>query len=736
MIDLTEQQHAIIHHNYGPALVFAVAGAGKTTTMVHRIERLVREKVFLPQQILATSFNRAAAGEIRTKLRQWRYCERVKATTLHALGYSIIRRAVQQRHLAPVRVLDKADSLLYEALREVRRREYWFKDELEQLDKEDFLNYVGMCKGNLHYANLKQARLPVAGLKLARQAESPGRLLRWYVDLYELFEELRVRNQWITFDDMLLTGWECLIRYPDILNYVQALFQCVLVDEFQDINYVQSEILDLIVKKHRNYMAIGDDDQTIYEWRGAKPDFILNFQERYDAKSYLIHDNFRCAAPQIVLANQVIERNTKRVSKHLSLTQGFSGDIFLSVEKQEEMMAYNLVEDIELALDSGTHPTDLVVLIRMYAQTPYIEQFLISKQIPYLIVGNAPFYRRPEVVTLINYCRIAIIEEKLREDIKLTVEEVEQFSRAWQNIYNRPKRYISRKISEKVRDKVVLHNASLRRVLTIMGAEMHYWKSDKIRQFSRDIAWLTDNLTRPAQTVLKKLEERLDYIEFLMETSGFPETAAGKAATVEAFINYSYKKGNVYEFIQHLEEISFGQLHTNSQYGQDTSQFVKLMTIFRAKGLEWDAVFVPHCTKGTIPFGGNPDGREEERRLLYVAITRSRRDLYLYWTPPLSPFLEDVKVKETIKKVENLKDLLASEPEGWDAEAISFIANNVYEFKFERFIKRWWSQSSELKEKVAKRIIEFNDTSSTADNKIKSAVLGFWRELLEREDLT
>jgi len=733
MIDLTEQQHAIVNHNYGPALVFAVAGAGKTTTMVHRIERLVREKVFLPRQILATSFNRAAAGEIRAKLRQWRYCEPVKATTLHALGYSIIRRAVQQRYLPPVRVLDKAESLLYETLREVRRREYWFKEELEQLDKDDFLNYVGRCKGNLHYANLKQARLPASGVQLARQAKAPSRSLSWYVDLYELFEELRVRNQWITFDDMLLTGWECLIRHPEILSYVQTLFQSVLVDEFQDINYVQSEILDLMVASHRNYMAIGDDDQTIYEWRGAKPDFILSFKERYKAKTYLIHDNFRCAAPQIVLANEVIQHNKKRVKKHLSLTQGFCGEVFLNMEEQEEMMAYNLVEDIKLALDSGVPPTDLVILIRLYAQTPYIEQFLISKQIPYLIVGNVPFYRRPEVVTLINYCRVAMIEEKLRQGQKLTIQEVEQFSKAWQNIYNRPKRYISRKLSEKVRHAVVLHHAPLERVLAMMSGEVSYWMASKVRKIARDIAWLADNLNRPAQMILKRLEERLDYVEFLMETSGFPETAAGKAATVEAFINYSYKKGNVYEFIQHLEEISFGQLHTNNQYGADTSHFVKLMTIFRAKGLEWDAVFVPHCTMGTIPFGGNPDGREEERRLLYVAITRSRQDLYLYWTPPLSPFLEDIRVEKMVKSVEKLKALLTSDPQGWEPETISFIANKVYDFKFERFIERWWSESDTLKEKAAKRIIEFNQTAPTDDNKIESAALSFWQTLLERE---
>ncbi|MGB0388756.1 MAG: ATP-dependent helicase [Ardenticatenaceae bacterium] len=725
MIQLTEQQQTIVNHDYGPALVFAVAGAGKTTTMVYRIERLVRENVFSAAQILATSFNRAAATEIRTRLRQWRYCEPVKATTLHALGYSIIRRAVQQRYLAPVRVLDKADNLLYEALRVARKKEVWFKHEFDQLDQDDFLNYVGICKGNLQYADLESANLPQSGLKLASQAEAPSRMLTWYVDLYRLYEEARIRGGWITFDDMLLTGWEVLVKHPDVLAYVRSLFKCVLVDEFQDINFAQSEILDLIVAEHRNYMAIGDDDQTIYEWRGAKPDFILGFGKRYEATTYVISDNFRCPAQQVVLANQVIEQNKKRASKHLSLTQGFSGHVLLHPEESEEQMASNLVQEIEIALQAGVKPADLVVLIRIYAQTPYIEQFLIEKRIPYLVVGNVPFYRRREVVTLTNYCRVAIIEEQLRTGEKLSLEQVEEFSKAWQNIYNRPKRYISRVISDKIRDAVVFHNAPIDRVLALVSGDVKYWAQSKLRKLSRDIAWLADNLDRPAVDVLKKLEQRLEYIDFLMENSGFPETAEGKAATVQAFIKYARQKGTIRDFLQHLEEISFGQLSTSHQYRQDTSRFVKLMTIFRAKGLEWDLVLVPHCSAGTIPFGSDFERREEERRLLYVAITRSRKNLHLYWTAPISPFLKEAKAKQSVQAVAQLEELLTSEPQEWPNEKIPIVAKALPRFQFERFFALWWSQPAEIKQQIAKKIIEYYQTKQHPDS-ITPQQASFW----------
>jgi len=273
----TSQQQAVIDHNTGPALVFAVAGAGKTTAMVHRIERLVREGVFPAERILATSFARANVRDLRAAMKQWPHCGRVHLRTLHALGYQILRQAQAQGHVRGLRLGGEDDeegsggqAILGKTLTEARRRNVPFKKELDGLDWTDFLAYVGYCKGNLHYSHLERANLPAAAHKLATQAEPPTNL-SWYLDLYRLYEEVRQSQGTITFDDMLLTAWECLLRFPPLLADVRNLYQCVLVDEFQDINLVQSELLDLLTPQ-RNYMAIGDDDQTIYEWRGVDAD--------------------------------------------------------------------------------------------------------------------------------------------------------------------------------------------------------------------------------------------------------------------------------------------------------------------------------------------------------------------------------------------------------------------------------------------------------------------------------
>jgi DNA helicase-2/ATP-dependent DNA helicase PcrA len=266
--------------------VFAVAGAGKTTAMVHRIERLVREGIHGPERILATSFGRSNVVDLQESLKRWPACNQVKPRTLHSLGLGIIRQAQRLGFLKTLKSnQDTGDglssvnqSILNQTLAQARQRQLPFVRELDGMDRGDFLDYVGSCKSRLQYPDLEAAKLPQAARCKARQAKKPIGLLSWYLELYGLFENVRQQKGLIAYDDMLMSGWETLVTYPEVLEAVRGSYDCILVDEFQDINKAQSEILDLLSEPHRNYMAIGDDDQTIYEWRGASPDFILNFQ--------------------------------------------------------------------------------------------------------------------------------------------------------------------------------------------------------------------------------------------------------------------------------------------------------------------------------------------------------------------------------------------------------------------------------------------------------------------------
>jgi DNA helicase II / ATP-dependent DNA helicase PcrA len=667
-VPLTEEQQAIVAHNEGPALVFAVAGAGKTTTLVHRLERLVRERVFEGKKILVTSFSKMAVDDLKNSLRRWPHTGGVQVSTLHALGYRIVRKAAA---LGLVRLSSEESqqhALLQRAIKRARDAKLSWAPELENLDTEDFLSYMGAAKGNLQYANLKAAGLPSGSA--ASQAKSPQDL-EWYLDLYRLFEEIRQAEGAITFDDMLMLGWELLVRHPDLLAAVQKAFQAVLVDEFQDVNLAQSEILDLVTP-HKNYMAVGDDDQTIYEWRGASPKFILGFVERYQATKYVIRDTFRCPAPQVALAGRVISHNQTREPKHLSLTKGFEGQVHLHSLPHMPAQAGQLVADIAAALAKGYSPREMVVLVRLYAQTPYIEQTLIAHQIPYQVVGSVPFYKRNEIETLLAYVRLGL--------------GLPGSKQLWLQIYNKPSRYFTRAFAESVwrqGERVGLPAA-------LAQVETDEKTAKRVTQLSELLHWLQGVSGQPAGEVLSKLEERLEYKRYLMRSSGFYEVAAGKAESVKAFIEYARDKGSIAQFLAHIESL------VPSVEGES----VDLMTIFRAKGLEWPLVFIPDCNEGVLPYSAG--NLEEERRLFYVACTRSSKQTHLYALSslPLSTFLRESDHLQTLSTVDEVGKALAVSANELSTAQTLALAKGVSQLGLERYMYQWWQGNMATAAKV------------------------------------
>ena len=464
---LTEEQRAIVAHDRGPALVFAVAGAGKTTAMTHRIERLVREGVFPARAILATSFSKASVRDIKDALARWPHCAGVQTQTLHGVGWGILKIAQRRGCLPGLSLSQDEDNaegqILGKTLSRAWREKVPFAGELDALDRPDFQTYVGVMKANLLYADLAKADLPPSARPFAGAATAPPGF-EWYRDLYALYERVRLEERAITFDDMLLTGWEALHRWPDVLAEVRQRFQCVLVDEFQDVNRVQAEMLDLLTAPGRDYMAIGDDDQTIYEWRGADPGFILDFARRYGARKYFIGDNFRSHAAPLALANRVIARNVKREPKRLSLTRGFGGDLQVHGDDSPQAQGRHIAHSIRAALEEGHRPDQIAVLVRLYAQTPYLEHALVESGIAYRVIGSSPFYGRPEVLTLLDYLRLAEPVGALLAAPSPTGEEGKasptptwseergpsDWESRWNRLANKPARYLPRPLCDAI----------------------------------------------------------------------------------------------------------------------------------------------------------------------------------------------------------------------------------------------------------------------------------------------
>ncbi|MEZ4643211.1 MAG: ATP-dependent helicase [Chloroflexota bacterium] len=710
---LTAQQQAVVNHDEGPALVFAVAGAGKTTAMVHRIERLVRTGVFAPQHILATSFGRANVQDLRQALAPWPHCEPVDIRTLHALGRSIIQQALQMGYCSHLQLNGNGhntQSLLNQTLAEARRRNLPYKLELDGLDRADFLDYVSFCKGNLLYPNLKRVELPADARQTAGQAPPPADPLGWYLDLYQLFEEVRQQRGAVTFDDMLLTGWEILVTHADVQEQVQKRYQCLVVDEFQDINLAQSEILHLLAAPHSNYMTVGDDDQTIYEWRGANPRFILGFAQRYNADTYLISENFRCPAAPLALANGVIGHNQKREPKHLSLTRGFHGKTEVITTADVSTMSRRMVKHIQQLQEQGVALDDMAVLVRLNAQTPPIEQALIAAKVPYRV--SQPFYERTEIKTLIHYGRFAWLERELQHGKRPLTNETtrEKLGETWRDICNRPKRYISAPLREQLlRDFVAGSTARampFSQTITQFGNRVESWVAERLDTLADDIAWLSANLEEAADVVLTQLSERLDYVNFVRFSSGFPQTGDGRAASVESFLAYAQGKGSFLDFMKHVAQLAAA----NTGQHNDDGPAVTLSTIHQAKGLEWPVVLVAQCNEKIMPFNAMRTADvEEERRLFYVALTRTKRDLFLYVTETERPsrFLREANWQAALLAIQQVNTILVRDPATWQAAEALQLAQTVPALHLQRYFEAWWDVEEDVKTAVAQTMCRF-----------------------------
>ncbi len=706
-LPLTEEQRAVVNHNQGPALVFAVAGAGKTTAMVHRIERLVREQIFPASAILATSFSRATVADLRNALKAWPACRGVNTATLHAVGYRVVQKAVREGLIDDLRLQEDQNNqagnnannperlLLHRTLARARQERL---DVPAHFDETDFLSFVGLCKGNFRYPGVFPKGLPDAARALLTEAEAPG---DWpvYLDLFALFEKVRQEMGILTFDDMLLTAWELMHKFPELLNSVQNRYQAVLVDEFQDINHVQSELLDLLVAPHRNYMAIGDDDQTIYEWRGANPRFILEFSQRYQAHKYLLRDNFRSRASHLALANAVICHNSKREPKALQLTQGFSGLTRIHRSEDAEGLAKALVAELSAAQARGYRLSQMSVLLRIYAQTAFIEQALNEARIPYRIDGSVPFFQRAEVQVLLAYLRLARQELKIQAGASLTPAEMRTLAQDLKLVVNRPLRYISAFQNEDLL-KGITSGLSLSTVLhTVAAGVERVYIARNLEKLADLITWLGIQIQiDPADSVLSALEQRLDYCAWLRKSSGFPENGEAKAATVEALLDYARGKGSVAEFLNYLNDLA-----QDSEI--QSRETLVLTTIYRAKGLEWEVVFVPHCNQGFLPYGRGESRLEEERRLFYVAVTRPREELHLLImnSSPVSRFLREAGYHETLEGVQAVRQALSQAPQDWKTSDVLSLARHASRLHFERYLLHWW-EGPEKREMAAQKI--------------------------------
>lgn len=657
MLKLTEQQRDIISHRAGRAVVFAVAGSGKTSTIVRRIGELVNKHCHRPDRILATTFGREAKRQLKDKLALQPNCKDVHALTLSQLASRIVRFSDERKRL-PARI-EADNGMLEKCFSKARKRmqngdmvnhngyssEYIDFTKVRDLGWDDFSKYVDELKNDMlltkwSYDQLDPSCHQIFDTKQFKDAP-------WLEVLIDTYDDERLKHKFFGYSDIMQLSTIVLSSEVFTYQHFANCYDYVFVDEYQDVNRAQNTMLMKLDDQANNMMVIGDDDQTIYEWRGARPTFIRDKLDDNQWQTFFLDRNFRCSPGSILLAREVIEQNTNRAAKKMMPAKGFTGQLcverFESIGKQAQWIV-DLIEESchsSSSKEEERHYDNAVVLIRQYAETPIIEEELISKGIPYTIPGSKPFYYRPEFRLIESYLRLAELEIKRSNGFGLTNSESEAFRNHFLRAYIRPATFLRKTTA----------NHLLRQLQTAQGEvkpihihlrEIH---GDMLRdngRSSKGLLALADYFEKclqygediSARQAIETLSEQIEIKRWFIESSVNEQAGEARAAIVDGLLDY-VRNDKLQQF---LRAIAARRELDAAEEATDARSRVKILTIFKAKGLEFPRVIIPNLNatasqQSSAGMENDLDSlSEEERRIIYVALTRPIDDLFISFT--------------------------------------------------------------------------------------------------------
>jgi DNA helicase-2/ATP-dependent DNA helicase PcrA len=717
MIDadaLTSEQRAVVHHRGGPAAVLAVPGAGKTTAVAHRVRCLVEERGVAPERILVSSFNRATVRELETRLEALGV-RGVEARTLHGLGHAVLRRAGETDNgRASPSPKPAAYRLARRALQDRADAHDQHPHDLD-VTVEAVVDQVAAWKQQLAYVSPSEAPVPSDARTFLQRAEHENEVL---VDLFRRFEAHRRETGWWTYPDLLRDGWATLVRDDALREQMQDAYAHVIVDEFQDVGRAQYYLLDLLTAPDRNYLVVGDDDQSIYRWRGADPSYLRTFADRYEGQEYWMQTSFRLPAEPLVLANAVIAENEERHPKRMHLTQGFTGAVTRLRGDDPTGVADQLAEEVvRLQSETGLTLDDMVVLVRTYAQTPLIEQALTARNLPYRVRGHDAFYRRRPAQTLLQYLYWAVLEDKRRRQEGFDDPTIaRRYSDRFTTIINHPNRYVARPRVDLIARRARETGQSVLALLETHRPRMPDDTAEHVDDFLRAANHLVDRIDAPPRDTLAELVNVLDYETVLRDRSATAVQGDLQVRTVEALLRFAATYSSASALLRGVQTLA-------KEHNPDAaSPVLDLRSIHRAKGAEWPAVFVPDCNDGILPLASeSPGDRDvaEERRLFYVALTRTQQRLYLGVSSDRSPsrFLEEAAPDRLRLHCKNVRDALPHPPHTLSDRACARLCQSITALSIEQYVKHWWTPSLEHATALLHRLDDVADAMETAQKR-------------------
>jgi DNA helicase-2/ATP-dependent DNA helicase PcrA len=596
-----EQKEAVMTIE-GPLLILAGAGSGKTRVLTTRALYMMEEKTIDPTSMMLVTFTAKAAREMHERLIKHtrltaNQLNQLVIGTFHSIFYKMLlhdnREKWNGQHL--LKWDWQKESYLKQACRE------------QGIDEKDFpfdqaIQQIGYWKNTM---------------KAPTDIHPTDDWEEKALSLYKYYEEQKRERGQFDFDDMLVKCYEMLSGNPRILESYQKRFRYFLIDEFQDINPVQYKLIKLLSNHTNNICGVGDDDQTIYSFRGSEPSFILNFKEEYtEATIITLSSNYRSDHHIVSSANEVISKNKQRLSKKMYAQ--FQTDqlpvCFSPYDEEEE--ATLIVNDIKEKIEAGAKPKEFVILYRTHTGGRAVFERFVQSSIPFVIEKEqSSFYERKMVRGVLSYLRLSVDPD----DPSALTELIRAL-------------FLKQSVLNDVKALSILHDCSLVDALLYLNG-LHAFQMAKLKKIVPKISALKKD--KPASAI-QTIEKELGFNDYLKK-QGNEGNAMDKGSDDLNDLKVVAKKfSTVTEFLQHTDHMTLTQKALKGQK-QATEAGVQLMTIHRSKGLEYKYVYIVGTVDGSIPHDfalesarkGNYEFLEEERRLLYVAMTRAKEHLFI-----------------------------------------------------------------------------------------------------------
>ena len=589
-MSLNHAQTEAVAHNKGPCMVLAGPGSGKTLTIAKRIEYLIMKHKVRPEEILVITFTKYAAWEMKNRTRS--ICGpssyAVTSGTFHGIYYGILKWAyrLNQSNLL-------SDEEKYRILREILPGIDW-DQEPEADEEKDYLQELAIEIGNV-----KNNCMDIEEYEPVKYTTEKFR------KLYRTYEETKKKYRKIDFEDMLIQCRDLFMKRPDILKKWQEKFQYILVDEFQDVNQAQYDVVRMLAAPQDNLFVVGDDDQSVYGFRGAKPGIMMEFMKDYPkARQILLDVNYRSSGYIVKGALRVIGNNKIRFEKKIEAFRKPDETVHVQEVKDPVQEAEYVLERIREYREKGVSYTEMAVLYRTNVDARAMSELMTEYQIPFVMKEHLNnIYEHFIALDMISYLRLS---------------QGEYDRKYFLQIANRPNRYLTR---ESMKTGNVSYE-SLRRYYRDKD-----WMVDRIDQLEWDMKMICDKTPYAAIQYIRK---RMGYDEFLKEYAAYRKISSEDLfAVLEEIWQNSKGYGTIKEWFEHIE--SYGKMLKEQNKKNGEKEGVNLMTIHAAKGLEFDTVFVIEANEGSCPYkkATTDEEIEEERRLFYVAMTRAKRKLVI-----------------------------------------------------------------------------------------------------------